>query len=55
MIIPHSELLVKYLEEKQKFDKLMTEITDKLRNLDKVLNQSKTKDDEAEKNHIKDV
>jgi hypothetical protein len=54
-IIQYSELLAKYPDEKQKFDKLITEMTDKLKNLDQLLNQSKAKEDEDKKSHSKNV
>jgi ribosomal protein L28 len=54
-LIQYFELLIKYPDEKQKFDKLITEITDKLKNLDQLFKQSNAKIDEDRKNHSKKV
>jgi hypothetical protein len=50
-IIKFSILLDKYPEEKQKFYNLATEITDKLKNLVKIIDQSKNRDDKIEESH----
>jgi hypothetical protein len=51
-IIQFSEMLLKYPEQKQKYDELITEMTDKLKNLDKVFRRSELKSNETEKNKI---
>lgn len=54
-IVKFSELLTKYPEEKQKFDKLAMEIIEKVKNLVKVFDLSTAENNEAEKNHLKDA
>ena len=54
-LIQYFELLIKYPDEKQKFDKLIAEITDKLKNLDLLLKQSTVKEDEDKKSHSESV
>jgi ribosomal protein L28 len=51
-IMQFSEMLLKYPEQKQKYDEMITEMADKLKNLDKVFRQSELKANEAEKNKI---
>lgn len=49
-IVQYTELLLKYPEQKQRYDDMITEMADKLKNLDRLLKQSDSKKEKDSSN-----